>query len=208
MEEIKLSRKQIIQDYLTSKLSNPKLSYLILGTVSFLESILFPISPLMVLLPLCIVDRTRWLTYSLVVSVFSVTGSQVTFSIGYFCWDPLVLPLVEELGIASSVDRVSQMFSSGLNILVPVIGAFTPVTYNVVSAVCGFMAASENNSFIVMLAIFAVSSGIARSIRFIAETWLIVKIIEGNSWIVKNYPNITTYIRRKLKKEKKIESIK
>lgn len=201
MGEIKLSRKQKIQDYLTRKLNNPKLSYLILGTVSFLESIVFPISPLMVLIPLCLINRTRWLSYSLVVSFFSVTGSLITFSIGYFCWEPLVLPLIEELGLSANVDRISEMFSSGLDVLVPVIGAFTPVTYNVVSAVCGFMAANENNSFIVMLAVFGVSAGIARTIRFIAETLLIVKVIEGNRWLIKNFPAITAYIRKKIQRD-------
>lgn len=201
MGEIKPSRKQIIQDFLTRKLSNPKLSYLILGSVSFLESILFPISPLMVLIPLCMVNRNRWITYSLVVSFFSVSGSLVTFSIGYFCWEPLVLPLVEELELNANVDRISRMFSSGLNVLVPVIGAFTPVTYNVVSAVCGFMAASLNDSFIMKLAIFAVSAGMARSIRFIAETWLIVKVIEGNRWLIKNFPTISAYVKKKIQRD-------
>lgn len=93
----------------------------------------------MVLIPLCILNRNRWLTYSLVVSFFNVSGSLVTFSIGYFCWEPLVIPLVEEFGLTANVDRISGMFSSGLDVLVPVIGAFSPVTYNVVSAVCGFM---------------------------------------------------------------------
>ena len=201
MGEIKLSRKQIIQDFLTRKLSNPKLSYLILGSVSFLESILFPISPLMVLIPLCMVNRNRWLTFSLVISFFSVSGSLVTFSIGYFCWEPLVLPLIEELGLTTNVERISGMFSSGLDVLVPVIGAFTPVTYNVVSAVCGFMAASLNDSFIMMLAVFAVSAGIARSIRFIAETWLIVKVIEGNRWLIKNFPTISAYVKKKIQRD-------
>lgn len=201
MGEIKPSRKQIIQDYLTRKLSNPKLSYLILGAVSFLESILFPISPLMVLIPLCMVNRYRWLSYSLVVSIFSVSGSMVTFSIGYFCWEPLVLPLIEELGLTTNVDRISEMFSSGLDVLVPVIGAFTPVTYNVVSAVCGFMAASLNDSFIKMLAVFAVSAGVARCVRFIAETWLIVKVIEGNRWLIRNFPLISAYVKKIIQRE-------
>ena len=74
--------------------------------------------------------------------LFHVICSLVTFSIGYFCWEPLVIPLVEEFGLTANVDRISGMFSSGLDVLVPVIGAFTPVTYNVVSAVCGFMAAN------------------------------------------------------------------
>lgn len=191
------SRRKQVQDFFLSKLSNPKLAYPILGTVSFLESILFPVSPLMVLVPLCMLNRTRWLSYSLVISLFSVSGSLVTFCIGYFCWEPLVLPLIERLGLTSNAEKVSQMFSSGLDVMVPVIGAFTPVTYNVVCAVCGFMAANEDNCFFITLVIFALSAGIARSIRFIAETWLIVKLMDGNIFLIKIFPKFTAYVRSK-----------
>ena len=47
-------------------LSNPKFSDLILGTVIFLESMQFPLYP-MVLIPLYVVYRTRRLLCSLVV---------------------------------------------------------------------------------------------------------------------------------------------
>lgn len=203
MENIKYLEKKKIYDFISKKLSDPKLGYFILGAVSFLESIIFPISPLMVLIPLCLINRIRWLSYALVVSFFSVCGSLVTFSIGYFCWEPLVVPLVEDLELTTSVNKVSEIFSSGLDVLVPAIGAFTPVTYNIVSAVCGFMSAAERESFITMLLIFAVTAGIARSIRFIAETWLIVKVIEGNRWIIKNFPAITTYMKKKILKDKR-----
>lgn len=197
MRNIKYLGKKKIYDYISKKLSAPKLGYFILGTVSFLESIIFPISPLMVLIPLCLINRVRWLSYAIVVSFFSVCGSLVTFSIGYFCWEPLVVPMVEELELTTSVNKVSEIFSSGLDVLVPAVGAFTPVTYNIVSAVCGFMAAADRENFITILLIFAFTAGIARSIRFIAETWLIVKIIEGNKWIIKKFPFITAYISKK-----------
>lgn len=203
MENIKFLGKRKIYDYISKKLSVPKLGYIILGAVSFLESIIFPISPLMVLIPLCLINRIRWLSYALVVSFFSVCGSLVTFSIGYFCWEPLVVPLVEELELTTSVNKVSEIFSSGFDVLVPVVGVFTPVTYNIVSAVCGFMAAAERESFITMLLIFAVTAGIARSIRFIAETWLIVKVIEGNKWIIKKFPSIKAYMKKKILKDKR-----
>lgn len=203
MRNIKFLGKRKIFDFISKRLSNPKLAFLILGTVSFLESIIFPISPLMVLIPLCLINRIKWLSYALVASFFSVCGSLVTFSIGYFCWEPLVVPLVEDLELTTSVNKVSEFFSSGLDVLVPAIGAFTPVTYNIVSAVCGFMAASERDSFITMLLIFAATAGIARSIRFITETWLIVKIIEGNKWIIKKFPYITAYMKKKILKDKR-----
>lgn len=53
-----------------------------------------------------------------------------------------------------------------------------------------------------MLAVFAVSAGIARCIRFIAETWLIVKVIEGNRWLIKNFPLITAYVKKKIQGDK------
>ncbi len=193
---------RIIFDYILRKLNNPKISYIILALVSFLESIIFPISPLMILIPLCLINRKRWLSYSLVVSFFSVSGSLVTFTIGYYCWEPFVQPLVNEFGLTDGVNRISSMFASGFDILVPAMGAFTPVTYNIVSAVCGFMAANESENFVLVTAIFALSAGIARSIRFIAETWLIVKVIEGNRWLIKNFPSIVAYVRKKFLKEK------
>jgi len=203
MENIKFLGKRKIIDYISNRLSNPKLGYLILGTVSFLESIIFPISPLMVLIPLCLINRIRWLSYAMVVSFFSVCGSLVTFSIGYFCWESLGVPLEEELELTTSISKISEIFSSGLDVLVPAVGAFSPVTYNIVSAVCGFMAAANRESFVTMLLIFAVTAGIARSIRFIAETWLIVKVIEGNRWLIKNFPAITVYMKKKIFKDKK-----
>ena len=54
-----------------------------LGAMSFAESSFFPIPVDVMLAPMCLADRDRWIRYATIATVFSVLGGLAGYLIGY-----------------------------------------------------------------------------------------------------------------------------
>ena len=55
-----------------------------LAVVSFLESSVFPIPPDVMLIPMCLADRSRAWHYATICTIASVIGGLFGYAIGYF----------------------------------------------------------------------------------------------------------------------------
>ena len=64
----------------TIKLAGHKNSKKILGFISFIESFVFPIPPDVLIIPMTIADRQRWMK----IAIIATTGSVLGACLGYF----------------------------------------------------------------------------------------------------------------------------
>ena len=62
---------------------NPKAIWL-LGFVSFIEAIFFPIPPDVMIIPMTLAQKHRWLQIATIATVSSVVGGIIGYAIGYF----------------------------------------------------------------------------------------------------------------------------
>jgi len=67
----------------TIKLAGHKNSKKILGFISFIESFIFPIPPDVLIIPMTIADRQRWMKIAIIATTGSVLGACLGYFIGY-----------------------------------------------------------------------------------------------------------------------------
>lgn len=75
----------------------------LLGGLSFVEAIIFPVMPEVMLAPMVLARPQRWARYALVSVVFSVLGAVVGYALGHYAFE-LVRPLLEYLGWIERID--------------------------------------------------------------------------------------------------------
>ncbi|MEO7198751.1 MAG: YqaA family protein [Dokdonella sp.] len=74
-----------------------------LGGLSFIEAIIFPVMPEVMLAPMVLARPQRWARYALVSVVCSVLGALVGYALGHYAFE-LVRPLLEYLGWIERID--------------------------------------------------------------------------------------------------------
>jgi membrane protein YqaA with SNARE-associated domain len=128
-----------------------------LGAVSFVESSFFPIPPDIMLIPMVLADRSRWLRLAVICTVTSVLGGLLGYAIGALAFDPLAVPLLEFYGDTEKFEQFRQAFNEWGVLIVFVFG-LTPFPYKVITIASGVTALN--------LPVFILSSIVARGIRF------------------------------------------
>jgi len=128
-----------------------------LGSMSFAESVFFPIPPDVMLAPMSLSrpDKAWW--YAFVTTVGSVLGGILGFILGWFAFEGLIQPLVEQWGYQAKLDHAMQWFSE-YGIWVVFLAGFTPIPYKVFTISAGAM----HMAFIP----FIIASTIGRGARF------------------------------------------
>ncbi len=82
-----------------------------LALLSFVEAIIFPIAPEIMLAPMVLAKPQRWLRYATVSLVCSLAGALVGYALGHYAFDA-IRPLLGDLGWLPSIDaRVAQLKS-------------------------------------------------------------------------------------------------
>ena len=66
-----------------------------LAAVSFVESSFFPIPPDVLLIPMVLAERARWIRYALICTVASVLGALLGYVIGAFLFDAIGTHIIE-----------------------------------------------------------------------------------------------------------------
>jgi membrane protein YqaA with SNARE-associated domain len=80
-----------------------------LAVLSFVEAIIFPVAPEIMLAPMTLAKPQRWARYATGSLVCSVLGALVAYALGQYAFD-LVRPLLAELGWLPRIDAlVSQL---------------------------------------------------------------------------------------------------
>ena len=152
------------------ELAAHKSSNFYLSFVSFVESSFFPIPPDVMIIPMVIAKKKKYIKIFLIASIFSVLGGIFGYLIGYFFFD-LAMFVVEFYGYENKVENLKLSMSEGsgfvawLSILF--LAGFTPLPYKAFTISSGLIAFN--------LPVFIVVSLISRSLRFFIVAYLSYK---------------------------------
>ena len=144
-----------------------------LAFVSFVESSFFPIPPDVMIIPMVIAKKKKYLKIFLIASIFSVLGGIFGYLIGYLFFD-LAIYVIEFYGYQNKVENLKLSMSQGNGFLawlsILFLAGFTPLPYKAFTISSGLIAFN--------LPIFIIVSFISRSLRFFIVAYLSYKFGE------------------------------
>ena len=148
--------------------STPYASYA-LFLLAFAEASFFPIPPDVLLMPLVLGNRKKWLRYAFTCSLASVLGAVAGFLIGWLAWGAGVDRLFYDYvpGFTPEVfARVSKLYDE-YNFWIVFTAGFTPIPFKVITITAGVFGtgASVANPALFFV-VFLIAAIISRSARF------------------------------------------
>ena len=147
-----------------------KSSNFFLGVVSFVESSFFPIPPDVMIIPMVIAKKKKYLKIFLIASIFSVLGGIFGYMIGAIFLDT-AMNIIEFYGYEKKVVSIKNNLSQGegffawLSILF--LAGFTPLPYKAFTIASGLIGFN--------ILVFMIVSLISRSLRFFLISYLSYK---------------------------------
>jgi len=128
-----------------------------LAAVSFIESSVFPITPLVMLIPMVLARPDRAWTIAGVCTLASVAGGVAGYGIGAFLFEEVGRPVLDLYGKAETFAEIAEWFNArGWEAVL--IAAITPIPYKVVTIASGATGLS--------LGVLIAASLIGRAIQF------------------------------------------
>ena len=106
-----------------------------LGAMSFAESSFFPIPVDVMLAPMCLANRERWLRYAAIATVFSVLGGLGGYLIGYAMFEAIE-PWLETSHYWEAYET-SQRWFDEYGVWVVFVAGFSPIPYKVFTIAAG-----------------------------------------------------------------------
>ena len=76
-----------------------------LALLSFVEAIIFPVAPEIMLAPMVLAKPERWARYATISLVCSMLGALIGYALGHYAFDAM-RPLFEHLGWIDSIDKL------------------------------------------------------------------------------------------------------
>ncbi|MBN9673378.1 YqaA family protein [Roseibium aggregatum] len=128
-----------------------------LGSVSFIESSVFPIPPDILLIPMVIARREKAWWYAFLCTITSVAGGIAGYLIGMFLFDQVAVPVLTFYGKMHWLEEFSTVFNQYGWWFVFIAG-LTPFPYKVITIASGVAGLS--------LPVFIFASIVSRGIRF------------------------------------------
>lgn len=138
----------------------------ILFLVSFAESSFFPIPPDVLLVPMVLANRAKWVQIALITTIASVLGAIAGYIIGVVLFDIIAQPLINLYHLEASIQIVEVYFDKGA-FLAMLLSAFTPIPFKLFTIAGGL--------FRVSFLPFVIASIIGRGARFFLEAYLVQK---------------------------------
>ncbi|ADZ68867.1 YqaA family protein [Polymorphum gilvum] len=135
-----------------------------LGTVSFIESSVFPIPPDLLLIPMVIARREQAWWYASLCTVTSVLGGLLGYFIGAFLFVQVAEPILAFYGYMDKFEQFSEIFNAWGWWFVFFAG-LTPFPYKVITIAAGATGLS--------MPVFLVASVVSRGIRFFVVAGLL-----------------------------------
>lgn len=137
-----------------------------LAAVSFIESSFFPIPPDVLLIPMVLAERAKWLRYAFVCTLASVVGALLGYAIGAFLYEAVGQPILALYGKEEAFDRIAGWYNrwGGWGVL---FAALTPFPYKVLTIFSGATGLG--------LTTFVTVSVIGRGLRFFLVSWLLYR---------------------------------
>jgi membrane protein YqaA with SNARE-associated domain len=157
--------------------SNPRAIWL-LGIVSFIEAIFFPIPPDVLLIPMILANIKRAWLYAFVATITSVLGGLVGYVIGLLAYSQIAEPLLIGLGKQTAMN----LFSNSINengFMIVLTAGISPIPFKVVSVMSGFTQ--------MPIYVFLVSALLGRAIRFFLVATLLKRYGEKIKSFIETY---------------------
>ncbi|CCG07518.1 YqaA family protein [Pararhodospirillum photometricum] len=107
-----------------------------LAAVAFAESSVFPLPPDILLIPMILARRDRWLFLCLLASASSVLGGLLGYAIGYFLFETIGVWVINFYGLEESFHTFKEMFHEWGTWILLLKGA-TPVPYKLLTITAG-----------------------------------------------------------------------
>jgi len=163
-----------------------KSSNFFLATVSFIESSFFPIPPDVMIIPMVLAKKNKFIKIFLIATFFSVLGGIFGYLIGLLFFD-IGIQIMNFYGYEEKVNNLKNNLTEGngfyawLGILF--LAGFTPLPYKVFTIVSGLISFN--------LPIFILISLISRGLRFFIISYLTFKFgdvftnfmnLHGSKW--------------------------
>ena len=148
----------------TLELANNPRAIWLLGFVSFIEAIFFPIPPDILLIPMILANIQKAWFYAFVATITSVMGGLVGYAVGFLAYSEIAEPLLISLGKQSAM----ILFSNSINengFLIFLTAGISPIPFKVVSIMSGFTQ--------MPLLVFLVSAMLGRATRFFVVATLL-----------------------------------
>ena len=148
----------------TLELANNPRAIWLLGFVSFIEAIFFPIPPDILLIPMILANIKKAWFYAFVTTITSVMGGLVGYAVGFLAYSEIAEPLLISLGKQSAM----ILFSNSINengFLIVLTAGISPIPFKVVSIMSGFTQ--------MPLLVFLVSAMLGRATRFFVVATLL-----------------------------------
>jgi membrane protein YqaA with SNARE-associated domain len=152
-----------LYDWTLSLASGPR-APTALGTVSFVESSVFPIPPDILLIPMVIARREKAWWYAFLCTLTSVLGGILGYLIGMFLFEQVAVPVLEFYGKTHYIDEFRTIFSEWGWWFVFIAG-LTPFPYKVITIASGAAGLS--------FPVFILASIVSRGLRFFIVSGLL-----------------------------------
>lgn len=155
-----------------------------LGTVSFVESSVFPIPADVLFIPMCLARPEKAMRYALIATVTSVLGGIFGWLLGHYAFDLIARPMLEFYGKMAAFDSLKNSTGDGAILLMLVTSGLTHLPpMKVVTILSGVIAFD--------LKLFILSAVVARGAKFFLLAWAlrrygaaIVEVIERRFKII------------------------
>jgi membrane protein YqaA with SNARE-associated domain len=155
-----------------------------LGVVSFVESSFFPIPPDVMLIPMVLAQRERWMRIALVCTVTSVLGGFFGYAIGLFLFESLGALILKAYGLGTKFEDLKHLFDE-YGAWIILIKGMTPIPYKLITIAAGL--------FKFDLWTFAICSIVTRGARFFLVAGLLYWIGEPiREFVEKRLTLVTT----------------
>jgi membrane protein YqaA with SNARE-associated domain len=168
-----------IYDWTLRQARTPYAEWTLFG-VSFAESSFFPLPPDVMLLPMCIADRTKAMRFATVCTVASVLGGLLGYAIGALLYQTAGQWIIETYHLQSAFDKFQVGFNEW-GVWIILAKGLTPIPYKLVTIASGV-------AHFPLLA-FVLASIITRGLRFFLVAGLVMKFGAPIQTFVEKYLN-------------------
>ena len=145
----------------TVSLAAHKSSKFFLSFICIIESIFFPIPPDVMIIPMTLAQKKRWIQIGTIATLSSVLGGVIGYGVGYFFYKELGVHIFEFYGFegfASFKDKIQVGKGFWAWVILLAIAGFTPVPFKLLTISSGLI---HFNFFV-----FIVVATITRGSRF------------------------------------------
>jgi membrane protein YqaA with SNARE-associated domain len=152
------------------KLASSKFADYSLAIVSFIESSFFPVPPDIMIVPMVVAKREKYIKIFLIATLFSALGALLAYFIGFLFFNELGVKVFQFYGHNNTV-FLREKFQTGSGsfswLLILFTAAFTPLPFKLVTIFSGFIQFN--------LILFFFTCLFARGLRFFIVAYLSFK---------------------------------